>query len=162
MVSSDTKMADPDERIFIGKGEQPAWLTLGLANRPGLRSITQRSGRSMRIQILDLTRLDAGIVESQLHHPAHSAPILWWSVGVVGIAVRSIANELGENRSAALDRSVNVHALDGRRRSESVISPSTAVRVPVTPREPPGHVARAHWSGRRRTRCAAYFSASCP
>ena len=30
------KTADTDEKIFIGKGEQPAWLTLGLANHHGL------------------------------------------------------------------------------------------------------------------------------
>ena len=30
MATSDDKMADTDERIFIGKGEQPAWLTLAL------------------------------------------------------------------------------------------------------------------------------------
>ena len=28
MATSDNKMADTDEKIFIGKGEQPAWLTL--------------------------------------------------------------------------------------------------------------------------------------
>ena len=36
MATSENKMADTGDRIFIGKGEQPAWLTLGLANRHGL------------------------------------------------------------------------------------------------------------------------------
>jgi len=36
MATSDHKTADTDGRIFVGKGEQPAWLTLGLANRHGL------------------------------------------------------------------------------------------------------------------------------
>src|SRR6201988_4290588 len=36
MAGSDNKLADTADKIFIGKGEQPAWLTLGLANRHGL------------------------------------------------------------------------------------------------------------------------------
>jgi len=36
MATSDNRLADTDEKIFIGKGEAPAWLTLGLGNRHGL------------------------------------------------------------------------------------------------------------------------------
>ena len=36
MTTPDSKTADTDEKIFIGKGEQMAWLTLALANRHGL------------------------------------------------------------------------------------------------------------------------------
>ena len=36
MATPDTQTADTAERIFIGEGEQLAWLTLGLANRHGL------------------------------------------------------------------------------------------------------------------------------
>jgi hypothetical protein len=31
MAASDNKIADTDEKIFIGKGERSAWLTLALA-----------------------------------------------------------------------------------------------------------------------------------
>src|SRR6201985_1870391 len=34
MAIPDNNVADTDEKIFIGKGEQPAWLTLALVNRP--------------------------------------------------------------------------------------------------------------------------------
>ena len=37
MATPDTQTADTAERIFIGKGEQLAWLTLGLANRHGVQ-----------------------------------------------------------------------------------------------------------------------------
>src|SRR6266852_3777879 len=49
MATSDNKMADTDEKIFIGKGEQPAWLTLGLANRHGLVTGT---GKTVSLQVM--------------------------------------------------------------------------------------------------------------
>jgi hypothetical protein len=36
MATSEKMMADTDAKIFVGKGEQLAWLTLALANRHGL------------------------------------------------------------------------------------------------------------------------------
>jgi hypothetical protein len=36
MAIPDSNVADTDAKIFVGKGEQPAWLTLALANRHGL------------------------------------------------------------------------------------------------------------------------------
>jgi DNA double-strand break repair helicase HerA and related ATPase len=48
MATSDTQTADTAERIFIGKGEQPAWLTLGLANRHGLVTGATGTGKTAR------------------------------------------------------------------------------------------------------------------
>src|SRR4030088_283347 len=52
MATSDTKMADTDEKIFIGKGEQPAWLTLGLANRHGLVTGATGTGKTVSLQVM--------------------------------------------------------------------------------------------------------------
>ena len=52
MVTSDTATADTGERIFIGKGEQPAWLTLGLANRHGLVTGATGTGKTVSLQVM--------------------------------------------------------------------------------------------------------------
>jgi DNA double-strand break repair helicase HerA and related ATPase len=52
MATSDTKMADTDQKIFIGKGEQPAWLTLGLANRHGLVTGATGTGKTVSLQVM--------------------------------------------------------------------------------------------------------------
>src|ERR1700704_1878274 len=52
MATSDTKMADTDEKIFIGKGEQPSWLTLGLANRHGLVTGATGTGKTVSLQVM--------------------------------------------------------------------------------------------------------------
>jgi len=52
MAASDNQMADSDERIFIGKGEQPAWLTLGLANRHGLVTGATGTGKTVSLQVM--------------------------------------------------------------------------------------------------------------
>jgi hypothetical protein len=46
MATPDTQTADTAEKIFIGKGEQLAWLTLGLANRHGLVRGATGTGKS--------------------------------------------------------------------------------------------------------------------
>src|SRR6202035_5158811 len=51
MVTSDNKMTDTDEKIFIGKGEQPAWLTLALANRHGLVTGATGTGKTVSLQV---------------------------------------------------------------------------------------------------------------
>ena len=51
-LTSDNKMADTDEKIFIGKGEQPAWLTLGLANRHGLVTGATGTGKTVSLQVM--------------------------------------------------------------------------------------------------------------
>ena len=52
MAASDNKIADTDERIFIGKGEQPAWLTLALANRHGLVTGATGTGKTVSLQVM--------------------------------------------------------------------------------------------------------------
>ncbi len=52
MAKSTGKMADTDEKIFIGKGEQPAWLTLGLANRHGLVTGATGTGKTVSLQVM--------------------------------------------------------------------------------------------------------------
>jgi DNA helicase HerA-like ATPase len=52
MATSDSKMADTDDKIFIGKGEQPAWLTLGLANRHGLVTGATGTGKTVSLQVM--------------------------------------------------------------------------------------------------------------
>jgi hypothetical protein len=52
MTAPDNKLADTDERIFIGKGEQPAWLTLGLANRHGLVTGATGTGKTVSLQVM--------------------------------------------------------------------------------------------------------------
>src|ERR1700676_125189 len=52
MVTSDNKMTDTDEKIFIGKGEQPAWLTLALANRHGLVTGATGTGKTVSLQVM--------------------------------------------------------------------------------------------------------------
>src|SRR6202171_2907313 len=50
--ASDTGVADTEDRIFIGKGEQPAWLTLGLANRHGLVTGATGTGKTVSLQVM--------------------------------------------------------------------------------------------------------------
>ena len=52
MAGSDKKMADTAEKIFIGKGEQPAWLTLSLANRHGLVTGATGTGKTVTLQVM--------------------------------------------------------------------------------------------------------------
>ena len=52
MATSDNKMADTDQKIFIGKGEQSAWLTLGLANRHGLVTGATGTGKTVSLQVM--------------------------------------------------------------------------------------------------------------
>ncbi|MDP1881986.1 MAG: DUF853 family protein, partial [Bradyrhizobium sp.] len=52
MATSDNKMADTGDKIFIGKSEQPAWLTLGLANRHGLVTGATGTGKTVSLQVM--------------------------------------------------------------------------------------------------------------
>jgi DNA helicase HerA-like ATPase len=52
MATSDNNLADTEEKIFIGKGEQPAWLTLGLANRHGLVTGATGTGKTVSLQVM--------------------------------------------------------------------------------------------------------------
>lgn len=50
--TSDSKNRDTDAKIFIGQGEQPAWLTLGLANRHGLVTGATGTGKTVSLQVM--------------------------------------------------------------------------------------------------------------
>jgi DNA helicase HerA-like ATPase len=52
MATSDEKMADTDTRIFVGKGEEPAWLALALANRHGLVTGATGTGKTVTLQVM--------------------------------------------------------------------------------------------------------------
>jgi len=52
MATSDNKTADTDEKIFIGKGEATAWLTLALANRHGLVTGATGTGKTVSLQVM--------------------------------------------------------------------------------------------------------------
>src|SRR3954470_2847978 len=52
MVTSDNKTADTAEKIFIGKGEETAWLALALANRHGLVTGATGTGKTVSLQVI--------------------------------------------------------------------------------------------------------------
>src|SRR3954464_9897529 len=52
MATSETKTGDTDEKVFVGKGEQPAWLTLALANRHGLVTGATGTGKTVSLQVM--------------------------------------------------------------------------------------------------------------
>ena len=52
MAATDLKIGDTSESLFIGKGEQPAWLTLGLANRHGLVTGATGTGKTASLQVM--------------------------------------------------------------------------------------------------------------
>src|SRR5579871_1579339 len=52
MATPDTSTVDTAEKIFIGKGEQTAWLTLALANRHGLVTGATGTGKTVTLQVM--------------------------------------------------------------------------------------------------------------
>jgi uncharacterized protein len=52
MAASNDSVADTSDRIFIGKGEQSAWLTLALANRHGLATGATGTGKTVTLQVM--------------------------------------------------------------------------------------------------------------
>src|SRR5690242_5257866 len=52
MAVSGTTSIDTDEKIFVGKGEEPAWLTLALANRHGLVTGATGTGKTVSLQVM--------------------------------------------------------------------------------------------------------------
>jgi DNA helicase HerA-like ATPase len=52
MATSDDMSGDTGEKIFVGKGEQPAWLTLALGNRHGLVTGATGTGKTVSLQIM--------------------------------------------------------------------------------------------------------------
>jgi uncharacterized protein len=52
MTTPDIQTADTNEKIFIGKAEEPAWLTLALANRHGLVTGATGTGKTVSLQVM--------------------------------------------------------------------------------------------------------------
>ena len=52
MATSENKMADTGKKIFIGKSEQPACLTLAIANRHGLVTGATGTGKTVTLQVM--------------------------------------------------------------------------------------------------------------
>jgi DNA helicase HerA-like ATPase len=51
-LKPDATSGDTGDRIFIGKGEETAWLTLGLANRHGLVTGATGTGKTVSLQVM--------------------------------------------------------------------------------------------------------------
>src|SRR5690606_18454964 len=52
MATTEPAMADTADKLFIGKGEAPAWLTLAFANRHGLVTGATGTGKTVTLQIM--------------------------------------------------------------------------------------------------------------
>ncbi|OKO86721.1 helicase HerA-like domain-containing protein [Bradyrhizobium sp. AS23.2] len=51
MTAQDSKLGDAD-KIFVGKGDEQAWLTLALANRHGLVTGATGTGKTVSLQVM--------------------------------------------------------------------------------------------------------------
>ncbi|WP_371420471.1 helicase HerA-like domain-containing protein [Tardiphaga sp.] len=52
MATTELKSGDTDDKIFIGKGDQQAWLTLALGNRHGLVTGATGTGKTVSLQVM--------------------------------------------------------------------------------------------------------------
>ncbi|MBR1087312.1 DUF853 family protein [Bradyrhizobium manausense] len=52
MAAQDNKLGDTDDKIFVGKGDELAWLTLALANRHGLVTGATGTGKTVTLQVM--------------------------------------------------------------------------------------------------------------
>src|SRR3982075_1917473 len=52
MAASENKMVDTAEKIFIGKGDEPAYLTLHCGNRHGLVTGATGTGKTVSLQVM--------------------------------------------------------------------------------------------------------------
>ncbi|MDU1690112.1 MAG: helicase HerA-like domain-containing protein [Bradyrhizobium sp.] len=52
MAPSGTSLGDTDDKIFVGGGEQPAWLTLAFAKRHGLVTGATGTGKTVSLQVM--------------------------------------------------------------------------------------------------------------
>ena len=108
MATSDTKAADTDEKIFIGKGEQTAWLALALANRHGLVTGATGTGKTVTLQVMAEGFAHAGV-------PVFAADIKGDLSGI---------SEVGEGKDFILKRAREiglVHAVVPERDLDSTI-----------------------------------------
>src|SRR5215469_7042608 len=61
MAASENRLADSDTKIFVGRGEEPAFLTLALANRHGLVTGATGTGKTVTLQVLAEGLARAGV-----------------------------------------------------------------------------------------------------
>jgi DNA helicase HerA-like ATPase len=92
MTTSENKIADTDEKILIGKGEQPVWLTLGLANRHGLVTGATGTGKTVSLQVMAEGFARAGV-------PVFAADIKGDLSGI---------SEVGESKDFILKRAADM------------------------------------------------------
>ncbi|MBR0848765.1 DUF853 family protein [Bradyrhizobium diazoefficiens] len=52
MTAQDSKSGDTGDKIFVGKGDEQAWLTLALANRHGLVTGATGTGKTVTLQVM--------------------------------------------------------------------------------------------------------------
>ena len=91
MAISNNSVADTAEKIFIGKGEQAAWLTFALANRHGLVTGATGTGKTVSLQVMAEGFARAGV-------PVFAADIKGDLSGIaeVGVANDFIVKRAGE------------------------------------------------------------------
>ena len=91
MAIPDKNVADTNEKILVGKGEQPVWLTLALANRHGLVTGATGTGKTVSLQVMAEGFARAGV-------PVFAADIKGDLSGIseVGEAKDFIAKRAGE------------------------------------------------------------------
>jgi uncharacterized protein len=91
MAISDNNVADTGEKIFVGKGEQSAWLTFALANRHGLVTGATGTGKTVSLQVMAEGFARAGV-------PVFAADIKGDLSGIaeVGVANDFIVKRAGE------------------------------------------------------------------
>jgi uncharacterized protein len=91
MAISDNSVADTGEKIFVGKGEELAWLTLALANRHGLVTGATGTGKTVSLQVMAEGFSRAGV-------PVFAADIKGDLSGIaeIGVANDFIVKRAGE------------------------------------------------------------------
>ena len=52
MATTEAQTGDTSESLFIGRGEESAWLTLALANRHGLVTGATGTGKTVSLQVM--------------------------------------------------------------------------------------------------------------
>src|SRR6201989_2640231 len=92
MPTIETGTADTDEKILVGKGEVPAWLTLALANRHGLVTGATGTGKTVSLQVMAEGFFRAGV-------PVFAADI---KGDLSGIAEVGVANDFILKRAAEM------------------------------------------------------------
>ncbi len=52
MTTKDSRLGDTDDKILIGKGDAPSWLTLAFGNRHGLVTGATGTGKTVSLQVM--------------------------------------------------------------------------------------------------------------